>query len=593
MIKAKDLQYLDLVKQGRQILSQNELEAFDRHFLHLVQSEDPGYWEGWMAYNEFRIANIRRLPKTRPHILIGGPINVIYPHYHIKPLFALADVVALSFSTVKYNYASVVNCGQTMAFLDILKRLPAGFTPDFYWDNQVEHLHYIPAGIDRAPFPIVASVCHTFLHKSVQAICEVFDYVITGSKSYSKLLREGYGGKILDMPFGLNWGAFEFIPKPNWSKSIDVFLSFEESSNPIYGSKRNSVIRCFKKFKQKYGDRFAMLHLSKLSKKDYLQLLSQSRIAINVTGVNGPYNYRTAETLCSGTMLLEYEWNDPCYEMSFSELFLDGVHGVTFTEETFESKLLYYLEHKGDAESIAKAGYQYMTERYSYKKLFSSLIDTLHKKNSLKFPRSACLGLGLFHHDMIYFYQGNKEAFNSMGYGLQYLGHLSEWIQYNNLLVYHSIFAPEHPHYQMLMLHLMQTIPCTLSVTAKSCCRDLYLMAKKEIPQEFLWILEWNYFLIEIEHEKPEKHKLIEMFQMLTHLQPVPFDEGVVMFKYYLSDPKYEKFSVQSTDFLPEDFMTLNLALIKASQDAVSRASLYRDYAVKIVQYLLETQLAS
>jgi hypothetical protein len=588
MINSKDLQYFDLARQGRQIMSQSELEAFDRHFFQLLQAEDRGYWEGWLAYNEFRIANIHRLPKTRPHILVGGPINVIYPHYHIKPLYALADVVALTNSTVNYNYASVVTCERATVFLDILKRLPEGFKPDFYWDNQVEHLHYIPPGLDQAPFPIVASVCHTFLHKSVLAICELFDYVITGSKFYSKLLRTRFGDKILDIPFGLNWGAFEYILKPNWNKSIDVFLSFEESSNPIYDNKRNRVIRAFTKFKEKYGDRYSLLLVNKLSKKDYLQILSQSRIAINVTGVNGPYNYRTAETMCAGTLLLEYEWEKDFFEISFSELFIDGVHGVSFTENTFEAKLLYYLEHRNEAESIAKAGYQYIAEKYSYKKLFNTLIDIIHKKSPLKYPRTASLELGFFHNDMIFYYQGNKTVFSSMGYGLLNLRNQPAWIRYNNLLVYSSFMSQEHPHYNLFMVQMMEVMPCTSIPTPKSLLSDLYLLAKQETPPEFLWILEWNYFLVRIELEKPSKQIILDVLQKLNETHPTPFDENQILFKYYVFYENYAKYTVQATDHLPLDYMTLNIDLLKARDDAQARAVLYRDYAIKMVKNLLE-----
>jgi glycosyltransferase involved in cell wall biosynthesis len=589
MISSKDMQYVELIKKSLATKSLSELEALDRHFRSLVESEPKDYWPAWFSYNEFRIANIRRLPKTRPHVLTSGPINGFYPNYHIQPLFAQADVMALTCSSTEFSYYSSLPCQPSTLFLDILAQLPEGFIPDFYWDNQVEHLHYIPSGLEKAPFPIIASICHTYLHKSVQHICELFDYVLPLSKFQGSLLKNKYGEKIIDLPFGLNWGAFDLMITPAWDKSIDILLSFEASSNPIYENKRNLVIQAVKKFKQIYGDRFSIVIVSKLSKEDYLQLLKQSRIAINVTGINGPYNYRTIETLCAGTLLFQYEWENEFFENKFSELFIEGIHGIGFNLENLETKLLYYLEHRQEMEKIAKAGYMYLVENYSYKKLFTDFIDIIHNKTPFVFPRKQTSNPGLFHKDMIFYYQGNKKAFSSIGYGLMDLSHQTSWIRYNNLMIYASVIHKEHPHYNLLLLHLLDQPSYASKPAQKELLWNIYNKAKKEAPSEYTWIVEWNFFMVSLELQKSSQQAVIEMLQMLYELKPASFDEDQVIFKYYLSHRDYPDYNVSSTEFnKPLEFMRLNIELMKAGNNADLRASLHRDYAVKLTKYLLE-----
>ena len=339
--------FLDLTsRKDYQFSSASEAEKVDREFQKLLPLI-PKKYTPFFHYNEFRIANALILPKTRPRILMGGSFFSNFPNVHGYPLSEVADVVCLSCSNKPFPYKSTIHCTADLHFFDILQKLPSGFYPDFYWDNQVEQWHYIPAGIDMAPFPIIASVCHTYLHKSIEQVCELFDLVVANSKFHASLLRRKYPEKIIELPFGLNWGSFDFHIDPHWEKTIDVSLSFAESDSPFYCQKRNRVIEMTKQFKEKYKDCFNIEITHSLPREEYLDLLEKSAVVINVTGINGPYNYRTIEAICSGCCLLQYDWDkSDFFENKFSELFIEGEHGMGFTFENFEAKLLFCLENQ-------------------------------------------------------------------------------------------------------------------------------------------------------------------------------------------------------------------------------------------------------
>ncbi len=589
MTIAQELKYALRVKQSRDITSLKDLEAFDRHFRSEVEKESKNFWQGWFFYNEFRIANSGRLPKTRPHILTAGPLDVSYPYHYIKPLFALADVVAINCHPNPLVCNSFLPCQPATLFLDILKRLPEGFKPDFYWDNQVEHLHYIPPGLEKAPFPLVASICHTFLYKSVEYVCELFDYVLPISRYQGDILKAKYGTKILDIPFGLNWASFDAFIEPCWDKSIDVIIPFEKSSSPIYDNRRNLVLEELHKFKKKYGERYSILIISQLTQEDYIQLLRQSRIAINVTGIHGPYNYRTVETLCAGTALFQYDWEEGFFQNRFSDLFIDGVHGIGFNQQNLESKLLYFLEHKLELEAIAKAGYKYLLENYSYDRLYRSLIGMVNNNASLVFPRTHTAPNGFFQRDMIFYYQGNQKALSFMGYGLEDLEHFPAWIRNNNLMIYASVLDKTHPLYSLLLLKEKREFSYAARPTEKELYRNLYAKAIKEAPRESAWIVEWNFFLLSLELEKPTKQRALEMVERLHALAPAPFDEASVMFKYYIANRNYPRYNIFPDAInLPKDFMQMNIDLLKVSGNVQPRAEKYRDYAMGCAKYILE-----
>lgn len=546
-----------------------ELEKVNEAFKRLIE-QYPRSLELKFFYNEFRVAYAANLSKTRPQILISSTIRSGFiPNIHMIELFGVADVVRLKLDPRNSPDHYVLSCHPHLLFTDILKRLPRGFNPDFFWDNQVEKEHFIPYGIEKAPFPIVASLCHTYFHKSIEQVCEIFDFVLPLSQFHRNILSKKYERKIIDLPFGLNWGALDFLLSPQWEKSIDVCLTFPETSHPVYEGKRNHVVKCVKEFKRKYGDRFSIVIANGLSKNAYIDLLKKSWITVNCTGVNGPYNYRTIEAMCCGSMVFQYDW-DGFFLNKFSELFIDGVHGVGFDFENFEKKLIFYLEHRDQTEKIAKAGYEYLVENFSYKKLYPRLIDCVKQKN-IHLPREN--ETASFRIYMIYYNQASDMIHNLSHVVFNALPSSESWFYLNNLMVLSAIKIEGSTSF------LFQN---KIFSTWYELCA-FYKNSLDQTPAQYRWIMSWNFLLISLEETQVEKKELEEMRSLLQKTDPEPFDEHFVIFKYYVHSVWYPEYKIPE----PSSFFSLNIELMKCVSETKKRALLHRDYALAAIEYFL------
>lgn len=557
-------EFLKLGINKKWIFSSSELEKIDADF-KMFFGLFPQHHILLIGYNEFRIANAEKLPKTRPQVLIGTPLGTRFPNLHVLPLFEIADVVGLSCHDPEGSYHSVISCDPATSFSHILQKMAKGFTPDFFWDQQIERHHLIPTGIEMAPFPITASICHSYLHKSVEHLCELFDLICPISKFHANILRKKYPNKIVDIPFGLNWASFHHFIKPCYEKSIDVSLTFLKSDSPVYDFRRNRIIDLFTEFKQKYDSRYKIEIYPFCPKEKYLEITQQSRIAINVTGINGPYNYRTIESMCSGTMLMQYEWSDSFFENSFSELFVDGTHGISFNENNFEEKLLYYLDHPKQSEQIARQAYDFLTENYSYTKLFNKLIDSVRNCH-FDLPRNNLANTGYHHVDMVYYYQNNPLSIPLMGDEIGNESNMPQWIHDNNVMI---MLAAKGKPWEF--------------------CLKLYQEALKGCPQEHAWIVKWNFLLISIDFQKATYEEIKNFAAYLENIDPQPFDEDKINFKYYVKESRFPKYELGLTPEAIPEYITLNLGLIQSIDNRIERAQHYYQYAKKAVSYFVQS----
>lgn len=567
---------------GKKDLSVKNLEDIEGEFQRLI-AESPTNYHLLFQYNEFRIANGSNLPKIRPKILIGGPYGIIYPNLHSRSLFEVADVVCLTCAQKPYPYSSALFCQPITHFFDILKKLPPGFTPDFFWDNQIEHKHFIPAGIEIAPFPIVASVCHSYVHQSIEHVCELFDLVLPISKFHGDLLRKKYPEKIIDLPFGLNWASFNGSLQPSFEdKTIDVSVTFSETNSPVFCNHRNRTIELMKKFKEKYGNRFSIEICSPLPQEKYFEVLKKSRITINVTGIHGPYNYRTVEAMCSGAMVFQYGWENDFFQNPFSELFVEAVHGVSFNFENFESKLLYYLENPEKTQNIAKAAYTYLNDNFSYKKLYTRLIDTV-KNRKIHLPRDMKGHSGYHHLDMIYYYQ-NNDLIHFMTYS-SLTTFSQDWIKWNNLMVRSSAGGEASLAYLLLVAVASDTVQ-TETANHWSLCSSCYRKAIASVSPEYAWIIQWNFLLLSLESGKAAKEDIENMINLLQKCDPVPFDEKEIIFKYDVNSDLYPCYKRSHPKAI--EFIKLNMELMKVIDQPQERVLLYHQYALQASHYFLE-----
>jgi len=569
----------DLFEHQFQYSDQNSLLDTDKRLYELITSH-PNDFQLNLIYNEFRIANISKLPKTRPHILMGGSFNVIFPNFHTTPLFKIADVICITPVHKRLPYFSTLYCHISTQFLEILALLPKGFTPDLYLDQQIELCHYIPVGIENAPFPTIAGICHTFQHQTIEYICELFDHILPISRNYGEILKKKFPNKIINIPFGLNFASFSHIIAPQWSKDVDVCLTFPANIAPAYGNKRALIIELTKQFKVKYGSEFVIEISDTISKVAYIELLQRSRITINIVGINGPYNYRTLEAICAGSMLFQYEWEDHPFGDTFSELFIEGVHGVTFNFDNFENKLLYYLRNPHETERIAKEGYTFQNENYNYEKLYLQLFDEV-KKCKIPLPRTIFEPTeGYLYRDLAYYYQNrNNGIANLIGEGLMNISQPPKtWIDYNNLMIYLVTVSLNSFGSSFLFALTAKMYPQYNQNNFKDLYHVFYKIAFKITPPEYLWIIKWNYFMIMVEDQKILKEDAKNMLTLLTDLSPSPFKEKGLFFKYYLNNTIHSNIGISEKDL---DFQAFNIELLKNIDNPQARAILFRNYAIQ------------
>lgn len=545
-----------LVKKGLDAKSLQDLQECDKEFQDFIAASNKNP-HALFLYNEFRVSNAFRMPKTRPRILLGGFMGQSFPPIHFFGLSQVADVVMLKLGQSQdFGYHSVIQCDAQTSFQDILQKMPEGFLPDLYWDFQVESMHFIPVGIDNAPFPTVASVCHLFNFKAVEHICELFDFICPISKFFQKILEKKYPHKIIDMPFGLNWGAFDFLIQPGWEKSIDLCVIFRETASPIYPY-RNAILEKCKQFNDKYGSRYSIsIHNQFLPIEEYISILKRSRATINITGVHGSYNYRTIEAMCSGCMLFQFNWDNDFFENNFSELFTDGRHGVGFNLDNFDDKLLYYLEKPKLMQKIAKEAYAYVIQNYNYKVLFERLIKIVGEKQT-DLTRKFDPQRSEHHVNMSYHYQNNgMNAFMP----LKRIDENTDprWIKYNNLM----ILSPYHPERS----------------------REFFIQALRCATHEVEWIIHWNFLAVSLENEEAGKQEIENFLSLLNNISPSPFEELKVAFKYFVNSSKFKKYHLGDHH---DEYVLLNLELIKCSENPQKRADLYYKFVQKAAQYFL------
>ncbi len=111
------------------------------------------------------------------------------------------------------------------------------------------------------------------------------------------------------------------------------------------------------------------------------EIYSSSRIGINYS-LNNDINMRMFEILSCGTMLI----TSKIKENGFAELFKEGLHLVTYeTKKELMVLIDYYLRHDEERERIARAGYELVKSRHTYKHRLRKIFDVIKQADPTKF----------------------------------------------------------------------------------------------------------------------------------------------------------------------------------------------------------------
>lgn len=329
-------------------------------------------------YNRFRLRNLSSLKRKRPAILLGFINNNHFPNFHSIGLLKVADIVSLT--SVGESVGRIDRIQYHLIQDDmnaIRERLPQGFKPDLYWDIQAAHCHTHPLGISMAPFPSVASVCHVQHGPAVKTLSEMFDFVLPVGTMFDPGLSYGKATVVTE-PFGINWASFHgWCGRSSQRRDVDVSVTFSPAVSPVYHGLREKVVSEMVELKRKWLGRFHVEIQSSLAKEDYEDLLSRSKISINVVGINGPFNYRSCEIINSGALLFQANVMEPGLEFGYDGILENGTHFVSFDTCDLEEKLIGYLDDQEHLEEMASSASSYLREKHSYENLFTSLLQKL------------------------------------------------------------------------------------------------------------------------------------------------------------------------------------------------------------------------
>lgn len=352
-------------------------------------------------YNRFRLRNLLVLRKKRPAVLLGYVNDHHFPNFHTLELLKIADIVSLTTSVEKENSSidRIYYLPSTDDFSTIRKRFPKGFRPNLFLDMQAAHGHMQPNGLSQIPFPTVAGICHHQHGPAAKTICEMFDVVLPVGKVFSPACSY-QKAKVFNLPFGLNWASFhQSLGEPSdWkSRQIDVSVTFSKNNNPAYHGLRDQVIQCVENFKSKWSEQYVVKIESNLSKAEYVNLLKNSKISINVVAINGPYNYRTCEIINSGALLFQANVVEQGLKFSLDGVLDEEKDFISFDSKNLEEKLIHFLSNPEKGNLVALNGQKRMKSEYSYDGMLKELLnflkieDQLAKKRQINLPKDQFL----------------------------------------------------------------------------------------------------------------------------------------------------------------------------------------------------------
>lgn len=401
-----------MIREKIEVLEGEENEARSKSHFHEIEqkwevllSSSNLHWddlrEVLKEYNRFRLRNLLVLRKKRPAVLLGYVNDHHFPNFHTLELLKIADVVSLTTSVEKENSSidRIYYLPSTDDFSTIRKRFPKGFRPNLFLDMQAAHGHMQPNGLSQMPFPTVAGICHHQHGPAAKTICEMFDVVLPVGKVFSPACSY-QKAKVFNLPFGLNWASFhQSLGEPSdWkSRQIDVSVTFSKNNNPAYHGLRDQVIQCVENFKSKWSEQYVVKIESNLSKAEYVNLLKNSKISINVVAINGPYNYRTCEIINSGALLFQANVVEQGLKFSLDGVLDEEKDFISFDSKNLEEKLIYFLSNPEKGNLVALNGQERMKSEYSYDGMLKELLnflkieDQLAKKRQINLPKDQFL----------------------------------------------------------------------------------------------------------------------------------------------------------------------------------------------------------
>ena len=527
---------LSLTERAAQARTASDRVAIGELYDRLVEAA-PRHGGALAARNRFRLAHPDCVSQDRPKVLIGGMNDGGMPNFHTIPLLRVADVVSLTLGPDEGRIDRLHYDIFADRLSDLLTRLPAGFSPDLFYDNQVMGAHPIPAGLEEAPFPTVGGLCHLFIGTRTPRVAELFDVLLPLSTPFAEGLARQTGKVVLDLPFGLNWGSFHEMIGPAAHKDIDLSCTLGPALGLGGHSPARHLLHEFMlDFATRHADRYRIEVTSGLSKAAYFDVLSRSRISLNATNFHGPYNYRTCEVMNAGALCVHVE--DPGYfavETRITDYFEADREIVSCALDELESTLLEWLEAPEQVQQVAAAGAARLERDYAYDSLYRRLFDEVAAleidPSSRVSPARAYFALGAN-----YWYGGRDDQLLLSALSIMGLSEQTEPVQLNNLMVIAARLIEQQGI--AAVQPLFASVPGIASVFENGL--DVGARAIRELAPDHP-ILAWNAFMLCVERGSATEAEALAVLEGLEGpIAPSAFDETLIVQPRaaYLSEPE-------------------------------------------------------
>jgi hypothetical protein len=257
-----------------------------------------------------------------PKILIGS-INLGYvPNFHTFPLVEMgASIVAITVNEAHRWRPDMLYINHQWDSSHWLKMLPPRWQPDFFWDPQFEHGHYIPPGLSTAGIKTIVSFNHAHLGQALWQMRGMFDAIIAPSKQVAH-----FGTHQIN--WGLSWGSMRdrvhgLCPKDPSERDIDLSCTVGEGKLGKE-SIRPRVLEAVRKLKAERPDLKVEI-ASGLDPEAYYTILKRSKVSINVGTWGAPLTYRALEIVACGAAFLHIDEDGYGSTASIAEYDLQAV----------------------------------------------------------------------------------------------------------------------------------------------------------------------------------------------------------------------------------------------------------------------------
>lgn len=249
------------------------------------------------------------------------------------------------------------------SFLDLLDRLPEGWTPDLVLYFHPEYLP-IPRDLEHCPYPLVGLVGDWNIGMRDMLPClGIFDLLV-GDAGFVEAAQD----------FGLSnvhyWPMYSFFPPMTRPEFVhkDLDVTFIGNMSATIHRVRNRLLHRLARL----SDRHRVHLASGVFGEDYINLMRRSKLVFNFT-VRRELNLRCYEAPACGAMVLIEDSN-----LEARHLLRDGQDCAYYDESNLEAVIARYLEDDATREAIARSGEARVRES-SFTTHFSSLLTIISR----------------------------------------------------------------------------------------------------------------------------------------------------------------------------------------------------------------------